>query len=201
MCTKYSRTNGSALSSSRSSPRAVWNASLRYSHWRMSLLALRESLPMRAEPKKKKKVDPRRELALRDRLRKRLKKLERVPPELIPIEDFITPTKFLDESRVRDPPKLSVEETERRALLMKEWSRYKQKEHEKEAEIIQSMIEAQQQALQELRLESEELYQAAIKRDQGLFPLELQGCSFTPPIANYEAPDGKYRDITKVYTQ
>lgn len=53
----------------------------------------------RAEPKKKKKVDPKREQAVRDRLKKRLKKLERVPPELIPIEDFITPTKFLDESR------------------------------------------------------------------------------------------------------
>ncbi|XP_067911439.1 39S ribosomal protein L40, mitochondrial [Heterodontus francisci] len=182
-------------------PRAVWNASVRSSHWQMSLLALRESLPMRAEPKKKKKVDPRREQAVRDRLRKRLKKLERVPPELIPIEDFITPTKFLDESRVRDLPKLTMEESERRALLMKEWSRYKQKEHKKEAEMIQSMIEAQHQALQELRLESEEMYQAAIKRDQELFPLELQGCSFTPPIADYQAPDGKYRDITKVYTQ
>ncbi|XP_067861641.1 39S ribosomal protein L40, mitochondrial [Heptranchias perlo] len=183
------------------SPRAVWNASVRGSHWKMSLLALRESLPMRAEPKKKKKVDPRREQAMRDRLRKRLKRLERVPPELIPIEDFITPTKFLDESRIRDPPKLPAEESEQRALLMKEWSRYKQKEHKKEAEMIQSVMEAQQQALQELRLVSEELYQAAIKRDQGLFPLELQGPCFTPPIADYQAPDGKYRNITKVYTQ
>ncbi|XP_020392993.2 39S ribosomal protein L40, mitochondrial [Rhincodon typus] len=182
-------------------PRAVWHASVRDSHWRISLLGLRATLPMRAEPKKKKKVDPKREQAARDRLRKRLKKLERVPPELIPIEDFITPTKLLDESRVRDPPRLPMEDSERRALLMKEWSRYKQKEYEKEAEMIQSMIKAQQQALQELRLESEELYQAAIKRDRGLFPLELQGCSFTPPIVDYQAPDGKYRDITKVYTQ
>ncbi|XP_051888310.1 39S ribosomal protein L40, mitochondrial [Pristis pectinata] len=182
-------------------PRAVSNASVRGSHWHTSLLALRGSLPMRAEPKRKKKVDPRREQAVRDRLKKRLKKLERVPPELIPIEDFVTPTKFLDESRVRDPPKLTEEESEQRALLMKEWSRYKKKEHKKEAEMIQSMIKAQQEALQELQLESEDLYQAAIKRDQGLFPLELQGCSYTPPIADYQAPDGKYRDITKVYTQ
>ena len=35
----------------------------------------------------------------RERLKKRLKKMEKVPPELIPIEDFITPTKFLDEAR------------------------------------------------------------------------------------------------------
>ncbi|XP_032899447.1 39S ribosomal protein L40, mitochondrial isoform X1 [Amblyraja radiata] len=181
--------------------RTVWNASVRTSHWHTSMLSLRESLPMRAEPKKKKKVDPKREQAVRDRLKKRLKKLERVPPELIPIEDFITPTKFLDESRVRDLPKVTEEETEQRALLMKEWSRYKQKEHKKEAEMIHSMIEAQQEALQELRVESENLYQAAIKRDQGLFPLELQGCSYTPPIPDYQAPDGKYRENTKVYTQ
>ena len=56
-------------------------------------------LCFRAEPKKKKKVDPKREHVARERLKKRLKKLEKVPPELIPIEDFITPTKCLDEAR------------------------------------------------------------------------------------------------------
>lgn len=35
----------------------------------------------------------------KERLRKKLKKLERVPPELIPIEDFITSVKCLDETR------------------------------------------------------------------------------------------------------
>lgn len=54
---------------------------------------------IRAEPKKKKKADPRREIMVRERLKKKLKKLERVPPEFIPIEDFITPTKCLDETR------------------------------------------------------------------------------------------------------
>lgn len=36
---------------------------------------------------------------VKDRLRKKLKKLEKVAPELIPIEDFITPAKCLDETR------------------------------------------------------------------------------------------------------
>lgn len=53
----------------------------------------------RSEPKKKKKVDPRREHLIRERMKKKLKKLEKVPPELIPIEDYITPTKCLDETR------------------------------------------------------------------------------------------------------
>lgn len=54
---------------------------------------------LRAEPKKKKKVDPKREQMIRERLKKKLKKLEKVPPELIPIEDYITPAKCLDETR------------------------------------------------------------------------------------------------------
>lgn len=53
----------------------------------------------RAEPKKKKKVDPRRELMVKERLKKKVKKLEKIPPELIPIEDFIPPVKYFDETR------------------------------------------------------------------------------------------------------
>ncbi|XP_043924711.1 39S ribosomal protein L40, mitochondrial [Protopterus annectens] len=156
---------------------------------------------MRAEPKKKKKADPKREQAVKDRLKKRLKKLEKIPPELIPIEDFLIPTKFMNETRVRADSNLSFEESERRALLMKEWSRYKKQQHDAEMKMINSVLEAQQEALKELRLESEKLYQEAIKRDQDLIPLEKEGPSHTPPITGYQAPEGKYNDITKVYTQ
>lgn len=55
---------------------------------------------MRAEPlRKKKKVDPRKDQAAKDRLKKRIRKLEKASQELIPIEDFITPVRFLDKSR------------------------------------------------------------------------------------------------------
>ena len=36
---------------------------------------------------------------IRERMKKKLKRLEKVPPEMIPIEDFITPAKYLDEAR------------------------------------------------------------------------------------------------------
>lgn len=62
-------------------------------------ITLNSILCFRAEPKKKKKVDPRRGQIMKDRLKKKLKKLEKVPPELIPIEDYITPAKCLDETR------------------------------------------------------------------------------------------------------
>jgi len=151
--------------------------------------------------KKKKKTDPRRDQLMRERLRKKLKKLERVPPELIPIEDFIIPIKCLDETRIRSAPQLSFEETERRALLLKEWSRYKQGQHIAEMEAVELALEAQREALEELRLESEELYQEALKPDPLLFPFSHEGPSYTAPKAKHEAPDGKYNDITRVYTQ
>lgn len=171
------------------------------SPWFVPVMTLKTTAALRAEPKKKKKVDPRRELMAKERLKKRLKKLEKVPPEMIPIEDFIIPSKCLDETRERSAPRLLFEESERRALLLKEWSRYKQKQHMAEAEAIELALKAQQEALEELKLESEELYQAALKPDPDLFPFTHEGPSYTPPKTDYFAPDGKYNDTTKVYTQ
>ncbi|KAM9822354.1 39S ribosomal protein L40, mitochondrial isoform X1 [Syngnathus typhle] len=172
-----------------------------HSPWFTAAMTLRTSAPLNAEPKKKKKVDPRRETMMRERLKKRLKKLEKVPPELIPIEDLITPAKCLDETRVRSTPRLSIEESEDRALLLKEWSRYKHEQHLAEMEAIELALKAQKEALDELKAESEELYQAALKPDPLLFFFSHEGPSSTPPISSYEAPDGKYTDVTKVYTQ
>ncbi|XP_035847042.1 39S ribosomal protein L40, mitochondrial isoform X2 [Sander lucioperca] len=171
------------------------------SPWFAPVMTLKTSAPLRAEPKKKKKVDPRREQMLRERMRKKLKKLEKVPPELIPIEDLITPAKCLDETRERSAPRLSFEESEGRALLLKEWCRYKQEQHFAEVEAVELALEAQREALEELKLESEELYQAALKPDPLLFPFTHKGPAYTPPKTKYEAPDGKYNNITKVYTQ
>ncbi|ELK26253.1 39S ribosomal protein L40, mitochondrial [Myotis davidii] len=156
----------------------------------------------RAEPlRKKKKVDPKKDQAVKDRLKKRIRRLEKASQELIPIEDFIIPVKFMDKVRQRPEVELSFEEAERRALLLKKWSLYKQREHEMEREAIKSMLEAQKEALQELQLTSQELYAEAIKRDYSLFPFEREGPAYTPPISNYQPPEGRYHDITKVYTQ
>ncbi|NXJ21216.1 RM40 protein, partial [Dicrurus megarhynchus] len=174
---------------------------LRGSHWQSSLLEFRTSLPVRAQPKKKKKVDVKKEQAQKERMKKRIKKLEKAAPELIPIEDFITPLKYSESNRVRSLPALSPEESERRVLLLKKWCLFKQKQDEAEKKAIKALVESQQEALKELRLESEELYQAAVRRDEGLFPFERDGPSYTPPLPGYDPPEGKCIDITKVYTQ
>lgn len=66
---------------------------------------------------------------------------------------------------------------------------------------MKEALEAQRQALEELKIESEDLYKAAIRPDTDLFPFQRQGPCYTPPVPKYEAPDGKYNDITRVYTQ
>ncbi|KAM4827743.1 large ribosomal subunit protein mL40 [Thomomys bottae] len=179
----------------------IWLIQIRDTHQRASLLSFWDLIPMRAEPVRKKKIDTKKDQAAKDRLKKRLRKLEKANQELIPIEDFITPLKFLDKSRQRPPVELSFEESERRALLLKKWSRYKQQEHEAERNAITSMLKAQQEALQELKLESSELYTEAIKRDSSLFPFEREGPHYTPPISNYQPPEGRYNDTTQVYVQ
>ncbi|XP_067249560.1 39S ribosomal protein L40, mitochondrial isoform X1 [Chanodichthys erythropterus] len=193
------RTVSRIISSQASCSSSV--VAVRQSHWFTSMLSLKTSVPLRAEPKKKKKVDPRREMMMKERLKKKLKRLEKVPPELIPIEDFITSAKSFDETRIREAPKLSFEESERRAHLLKEWSRFKRTQHQTEMDVIQEALEAQRQALDELKLESEELYKAAVSPDTDVFPFQHEGPCYTPPITNYEAPEGKFNDITRVYTQ
>lgn len=103
--------------------------------------------------------------------------------------------------RVRSSPKMSFEESEQRALLLKEWSRYKYCQHQAEMAAVEELLESQTQALKELQLESEELYKAAISPDCHLFPFQCHGPCYTPPLPIHDAPDGKYNNITRVYTQ
>lgn len=78
-------------------------------------------------------------------------------------------------------------------LLQKDWSRFRTAENRKDFLLIGRVFRAQQKALAELKLESEELYQAAIQPDPSLIPLTVKGPVITPPIENYVVP-AKYRD-------
>lgn len=91
-------------------------------------------------------------------------------------------------ARARPPIALSDETKEYRALLHKDWARYKLEENRELHRICLQIVRSQQKALTELRLESEELYQAAIQPDELLLPITLKGPVHTPPIKNYETP-------------
>ncbi|XP_068156130.1 large ribosomal subunit protein mL40 [Drosophila tropicalis] len=152
-----------------------------------------------AEPlKKKKKLDPQiikqREDRKKKKIEKQIRRLEKNARQLKPVEELEVPIELLDEKdkRQRKLPSLSSAEQEQRALLKKQWARYKHEEKVSDFQIIDRLVQAQDKALQELRKESEELYQAAIEVDLQLLPVTIKGPVATPPIKNYASPDGDY---------
>lgn len=157
-----------------------------------------------AEPlKKKKRLDPAIIKARDDRRKKKLEKqirrLERNAKQLKPIDECEVPLSLIDErkQRMRKLPELTVAVKEERANLIKEWSKFRNQQKMEDVRIIDQLVMAQEKALQELRLESEELYQEAIQPDLTLIPYFSVGPVATPPIEKYESPDGDYTDISK----
>lgn len=65
--------------------------------------------------------------------------------------------------------------------------------------ILDKLVAAQTKALNELRFESEELYQQAIQPDMGMIPFVAKGPVRTPPNKDYAFVDGDYNNVTKVY--
>jgi large subunit ribosomal protein L40 len=94
---------------------------------------------------------------------------------------------------------VSMQEQERRATLNKKWAAYRNQENLKDFKTLDRLVHAQAKALQELRFESEELYQQAIQPDMGMIPFTATGPSNTPPVKDYQFIDGDYNDITKKY--
>merc|ERR1712136_278756 len=94
-------------------------------------LLFRTSLPMLAEPlKKKKKMDPAivkaREEKKKRKIEKSIRRLEKNAKELKPIEELGIPLVLAKEQNLRTrKEKLSEEEQGSNTLLLKSWSRYK----------------------------------------------------------------------------
>lgn len=111
------------------------------------------------------------------------------------------PSKLIEEKeqRLRKVSPLSKEEEESRVLLLKEWTKYKTQQRLGDIRAIDSMMYSQQKALDELRAVSEDLYQEAIQVDSGLLPHIAKGPLRTPPIENYDSPDGEYINTTRRY--
>uniref|UniRef100_A0A182PLM9 Large ribosomal subunit protein mL40 n=1 Tax=Anopheles epiroticus TaxID=199890 RepID=A0A182PLM9_9DIPT len=167
-------------------------------------LLFRSTPVLCAEPlKKKKKLDPQivkqREERRRKRLEKQIRRLEKNARQLKPIEELEVPMELIDEQskRKRAVPKPTAELIETRALLEKQWAKHKMQEKLADYQLYDRIVAAQTKALNELKLESEELYQLAIQPDPTLLPFTAQGPVATPPIKDYEQPDGEYIDVSR----
>ncbi|XP_054011608.1 39S ribosomal protein L40, mitochondrial [Hylaeus anthracinus] len=155
--------------------------------------------------KKKKRLDPAiiraREERKRRKLMKQIRRGEKHAKQLKPIVENEITADFLEEKDklIRPPTPLSVEEIERRAILQKEWTRFKKREWINDVRVMESIVNSQEKALAELKAASEELYAKAIEIDDSFVPYSAVGPVHTPPIKNYDSPDGSYADITMVY--
>ena len=126
--------------------------------------------------------------------KKKPKKTSRASKKPVEVFPPVDPEAFVDRSlfqaeRRRELSKISEEEKERRILLLKEWSRYRNRQQREELRKLQEVISSRELALRELKKVSEWHYEEAIKTDEELFPLHLTGPTETPPVANYIAPD------------
>ncbi|KAL4121600.1 hypothetical protein QTP88_014082 [Uroleucon formosanum] len=167
-------------------------------------LLFRSSVPMFAEPlKKKKRLDPQILKAREDRKRKKIeksiRKLEKVSKTLKPIDEVQLMASLSIELDIRQRPIVvhSNDKLEEQMVAAKAWSKYKHDEHFFNLQVINNLEYSQQRALNELREVSEDLYLAAVDIDESLLTYQLNGPVETPPIENYQSPDGEYIDISK----
>ncbi|XP_076283924.1 mitochondrial ribosomal protein L40 [Lasioglossum baleicum] len=155
--------------------------------------------------KKKRRLDPAIMRAREDRkkrkLEKQIRRLEKNAKQMKPIIEVEVAADLIEqkEERFRGSITISPEEIERRSLLRKEWTKYKQDQWIRDTRTIESIMASQERALTELKAVSEYLYEKAIEIDESYLPYTTSGPLNTPPIQNYDSPDGVYTDITIKY--
>merc|ERR1711973_8205 len=109
----------------------------------------------------------------------------KVPPD----PSLFPDPKLQQPDRIRAAAQLTEEEIDERALLTKEWARHQMQCHREDLKLIAEKIRCRNQALKELKRESQYLYDEAMKVDKLIFPLTLNGPLETPPQEGYEPPD------------
>jgi len=167
--------------------------------FRLSSLLLSEPL------KKKKKIDPellhKREKRMTGKLERALARLGEFADKLKPVDEFQVPRRLRVEReiRTRNLEPLAFEESERRAKLKNAFNETQLRAQWKDYAEIAKVQKSQKKAMAELRLESESLYQKALETDDFLLPLKSPILTATPPVTNYEAPDGSHADVSKTF--
>ncbi|CAD5121837.1 unnamed protein product [Dimorphilus gyrociliatus] len=158
-----------------------------------------------APMKKKRKLDIniviQKEIKKKRKLEKQIRRLEAKGRILKPIDEIVGDRSIMKtiESRKRPTDNENSKNEEEVKALQRRWANYKFDQHVKETKQISDAIDCQNEALIELRKISEDLYQLAIQTDNDLVPFKRIGPVSTPPISNYNPPDGEYIDTTRKY--
>ncbi|EGT47817.1 hypothetical protein CAEBREN_04312 [Caenorhabditis brenneri] len=153
--------------------------------------------------KRQKKIDPevakQREARRRKRLEKEIRQMQKHSKKPKPVDELTLDVKSAKNIGERRRPviELSMEQIDERAIALKDYTRSRIALQQKDDAWIRGAIESQRKALVELKKLSPELYNAAIQPAPNDLPLTIHGPTLTPPIKNYEAPDGDYIDTTR----
>lgn len=170
---------------------------------RLGERGLHVTSPAFAEPlRKKKAVDPgttkkQYERKVR-RLEKEISKLESIDPKLKPILELQLPPQVKKNLDSRKRPETDKNSHNLLNAYLKVWAIYKSIETKSELKHIANAAKAQEAALNVLKREYPELFNAAIQIDTSLLPYTVFNVKKdTPPTDSYTVPDGREQDITK----
>ncbi|ETN76264.1 hypothetical protein NECAME_11802 [Necator americanus] len=103
------------------------------------------------------------------------------------------------QDRYRAAVLLTEEQIDQRAVALKEYSRSRNQLQHLDDDWVRYALKTQQKALQELKTVDIELYQKAVAPAAASLPVVIRGPGLTPPIANYQSPDGDYIDTTRTW--
>uniref|UniRef100_A0A7E4ZXX5 Large ribosomal subunit protein mL40 n=1 Tax=Panagrellus redivivus TaxID=6233 RepID=A0A7E4ZXX5_PANRE len=156
--------------------------------------------------KRQKKVDPEvakvREARKRKKLEREIRQMQKHSKKPKPVEELaidVASAKNLHE-RLRTLPTISEEKADERAFTLKAYTKFCHEQRLADERWLRRALKAQDSALNELKRIAPELYEAAVEPDTGLLPLKMQGPSVTPPLKEYQSPDGDYVDTTRTWS-
>ncbi|CAF2410083.1 unnamed protein product [Rotaria sp. Silwood2] len=167
------------------------------------ITSINYALPTKAKKKADPMTDKIREDRKRRRYEKAIDKLEKFKLQLKPIHEYESERRILKELNIRQRSsvELTSEETTRRLMLNRDWAKHKHRQHQQEITFISRALKSQESALEQLKIESEELYEQALQVDSKLIPFLRRGPLYSLPNQNYDAPDGDYFDTTNYFTK
>ncbi|KAE9417913.1 hypothetical protein Angca_003261, partial [Angiostrongylus cantonensis] len=166
--------------------------------------------------KKQKKVDPEvvyvsqhllflvaklREARKRRRLEKEIRQMLKHSKKPKPVDELLLDVKSaknIDE-RYREHALLTEEQIDERAVALKDYTRSRNTLQRLDDKWVRSALKAQRKALNELKLIDAVLYQKAVEPVAGPLNIVLHGPGLSPPVADYQSPDGDYIDTTRTW--
>ncbi|CAK8677649.1 unnamed protein product [Clavelina lepadiformis] len=140
-------------------------------------------------------------LRMIERKKRRVEKLSKQPLAFIPITDFFIPYSWKMDKRARSKLEISEEEEDKRVLLEKEWARKTFRSRKQESWKIKLLLRHQQRALEELRQESEKLYNAALQCEDLSIPFTCRGPVQSTPLEGYLPPLGGYEHTDPLFSK